>query len=228
MIYSILFNNTLTPQEAVLILLIGLLVFFVSLSMHEFAHGLAAHLMGDRTPKLSGRLTLNPIQHLDLFGFLFFVFFGVGWAKPMPVNPLNFKKYRTGMRWVSIAGILANIVLGLLSAGIYAILLATVGIPSYAMEIVYLVLEYFMIVNSALALFNILPIYSLDGFNFISTFMKADNKFIKFNLRNGFKILFGILLGSMLIELLFNIDLFGWYLSLLYNYVFAPIALLGV
>ena len=228
MIYTILFNNTLTPQEAVLMLLISLLVFFISLSVHEFAHGLAAYSMGDKTPKLAGRLTLNPVQHLDLFGFIFFVVFGVGWAKPMPVNPLNFKKYKKGMRLVSIAGVCANVVLGLLSAGIYAILLANVGNPSYAMEIVYMVLEYFMLVNSALALFNILPIYSLDGFNFVSTFMKTENKFIKFSLRNGMKILFGILLGSLLIELLFGFDIFSWYLSVLYNYVFLPIAFLGV
>lgn len=228
MIYSILFNNNLTPQEAVLMLLISLLVFFISFSVHEFAHGLVAYKMGDVTPKAMGRLTLNPIKHIDMSGFLFFLFLGVGWAKPMPVNPLNFKKYRTGMRLVSIAGICANLLLGLLSAGIYAILLATVGVSSYAMEIIFMVLEYFMLVNSFLALFNLLPIYPLDGFNFVASFMKTENKFIKFNSKYGYKILLSVLLVSLLIELLFGFDVFGWYLSLLHNYVFAPIALLGV
>lgn len=228
MIYSILFDSSLSPQEAVLMLIISLLVFFISLSVHEFAHALAAYKMGDPTPKLMGRLSLNPMKHIDMSGFLFFIFLGVGWAKPVQCNPLNFKKYKTGTRIVSIAGICANVLLGLLSAGIYAILLATVGINSYAMEIVFVVLKYFMIVNSSLALFNLLPIFPLDGFNFVSSFMKTENKFIKFNLKNGYNLMFAILIGSILIDLLFGFDIFSWYLSLLHNYVFVPIALLGV
>lgn len=228
MIYSILFDSSLSPQEAVLMLIISLLVFFISLSVHEFAHALAAYKMGDPTPKLMGRLSLNPMKHIDMSGLLFFIFLGVGWAKPVQCNPLNFKKYKTGTRIVSIAGICANVLLGLLSAGIYAILLATVGINSYALDIVFIVLKYFMIVNSSLALFNLLPIFPLDGFNFVSSFMKTENKFIKFNLKNGYNLMFAILIGSILIDLLFGFDIFSWYLSLLHNYVFVPIALLGV
>ena len=88
--------------------LISVVVFFISLAMHEFAHGFVAYKMGDPTPKMAGRVTLNPFKHLDLMGFLFFIFFGFGWAKPMPVNPLNFKKYKKGVRLVSIAGVLTN------------------------------------------------------------------------------------------------------------------------
>ena len=102
MLYQIMFSNNLTPQQAVTIFLVSIFVFFVSLAFHEYAHGFAAYKMGDLTPKLAGRLTLNPLKHLDMTGMLFFMFLGVGWAKPMPVNPLNFKKYKKGTRLVAI------------------------------------------------------------------------------------------------------------------------------
>ena len=228
MLYYILFSGSLSQQDAIIMFLFSIIVFFVSLSLHEFAHGFAAYKMGDLTPKVQGRLTLNPFKHLDLGGFLAFVFLGFGWAKPVQVNPLNFKKYRTGMRIVSVAGVLMNLFIGLLAAGIYAILLATIGFESGAMTYVQLLLEMFMLVNSSLAIFNFLPIFPLDGFNFISTFLKPNNKFLNFNLRYGSRILFGILIGSMIFELMFGIDILYWLITILYRYVFMPIALLGV
>lgn len=228
MIYSVLFNNQQNAQEAIIMFLFGIIAFFVSLAMHEFAHGFVAYKMGDPTPKAQGRLTLNPIKHLDLTGLLCFMFFGFGWAKPVQINPLNFKKYKKGIRLVSVAGVLMNVLLGLLSAGIYAILMATVGIHGEAMLYVYQLLAMFMLVNSSLAIFNFLPIFPLDGFNFISTFLKPNNKFLSFNVKYGNKILLGVLLGSLIFELLFGFDVLYWLMSLLFNYVFMPIALLGV
>lgn len=228
MLYSIIFSNQYTPQEAVIVLLISVCVFFISLTLHELAHGFVAYKMGDLTPKIQGRLTLNPLKHLDPMGFMCFIFFGFGWAKPVEYNPMNFKKYKKGMRIVSIAGVLTNVLLGLLSAGLYAILMSTVGIPSEAMGYVYMVLASFMTINSFLALFNFLPIFPLDGFNFVKTFIRGENKFTQFNYRYGSKLIWGIILGSLVIDFMFNFDVFGWYLSLLNNYVFIPIALLGV
>ena len=221
MLYYILFSSNLTAQEAVVIFLITIVAFFISLAVHEFAHGFTAVKMGDPTPKLAGRVTLNPFKHISLSGLLCFVLLGVGWAKPMPINPLNFKKYRKGIRLTSIAGILANFILGLICAIIFALIIAFAPVSN-----VYI--EYFMLVNSFLALFNILPIYPLDGFNFVTSFMKADNKFIQYNVRNGFKILLGILLATVLIDLLFGFDILDFYLSLIYNYIYMPIGLLGV
>ena len=126
----------------------------------------------------------------------------------MPINPLNFKKYKKGVRLVSIAGILANILLGLLSAGIYAILFATVGVANEFMIYVYMLLSSFMLVNSCLALFNLLPIFPLDGYNFLTTFFKGPNKYTNFNERNGSKLVIGLLLSSLVIEIFFNIDIF--------------------
>ena len=114
----------------------------ISLTIHEFAHGLAAVKMGDPTPKMAGRLTLNPFKHLDLKGFLLFILLGVGWAKPMPVNPMNFKKFKKGTRIVSIAGVLANFIIGLLAAIILAIIFANVGSASVGLSYVIEILLY--------------------------------------------------------------------------------------
>ena len=228
MLYYILFSSDLSAQEAVVIFLITLVAFFVSISVHEFAHGFTATKMGDPTPKLAGRVTLNPFKHISLSGLLCFALLGVGWAKPMPINPLNFKKYRKGIRLTSIAGILANFILGLICAIIFALIVAFAPVSNVYIEYILLLLLYFMLVNSCLALFNIIPIYPLDGFNFITSFMKADNKFIQYNVRNGFKILLGILLATVLIDLLFGFDIFDFYLSLIYNYIYIPIGFLGV
>ena len=228
MLYYILFNENLTAQEAVIHFLITVAVFMISLTVHEFAHAFAAYKMGDPTAKAAGRMTLNPFKHLNLSGFIFFMLLGVGWAKPVPINPLNFKKYKKGTRWVSSSGVLANFLLGLVSAIVCAILLATVGIEVVAMEYVYTILFYFMLVNSFLALFNILPIPPLDGFNFVASFMKGENKFLKFMVKNGFKILIGIILAGLLTDLLFGIDIFSLYLSLLYDWVYLPISFIGI
>ncbi len=228
MLYYILFNENLTAQEAVIHFLITVAVFMISLTVHEFAHAFAAYKMGDPTAKAAGRMTLNPFKHLNMSGFIFFMLLGVGWAKPVPINPLNFKKYKKGTRWVSASGVLANFLLGLISAIICAILLATVGLEVAAMEYVYTILFYFMLVNSFLALFNIMPIPPLDGFNFLASFMKGENKFLKFMARNGFRILIGIILAGLLTDLLFGFDILSLYLSLLYDWVYLPISFIGI
>jgi len=228
-LYYILFSTNLTAREAVIHFLITIGVFMVSLAVHEFAHAFSAFKCGDPTAKIMGRMTLNPFKHLTASGFLFFILLGVGWAKPVPINPLNFKKYKKGTRWVSISGILANFLLGLVSAIIMAILLATVGVGGGVfIEYAYAILMYFMLVNSFLAMFNLLPLPQFDGYNVIASFTKTENKFLAFMQRNGFKVLIGLLLAGLVTDILFGFDILTVYMSVLYDFVYLPITWLGV
>lgn len=141
-----------------------------AVTFHEVAHGLVADKLGDPTARFAGRLTLNPLRHLDPIGTLVFIFTRmIGWAKPVPVNPYNFKKPRRDMMWVSLAGPGANFLIALISAFLYNILR---DIPPLAGEGVFVekilipllsMLRYGVILNIGLAVFNLIPVPPLDG-----------------------------------------------------------------
>ena len=228
MIYFILLNSSLTAREMVIHFLITIFVYMISITIHEFFHAFVAYKCGDPTAKLAGRMTLNPFSHLNLFGFIMFIFLGIGWAKPVPTNPVNFKSYKKGTRAVSVAGVLANFTFGLLATIIYTILLATTGFSSEFLLWIQFILQYIMLVNSFLFMFNILPIPPMDGYNFITTFMKGENKFTKFATYHGFKIFLAFILVGVLTDLFFGFDIFNLYLEVIYNFVYMPITWLGV
>jgi Zn-dependent protease len=153
-----------------------ILPLLLAVTLHEVAHGYAALKMGDPTARLAGRLTLNPIKHLDLFGSLLLplilklsgspiVF---GYAKPVPVNYHNFREYRKGTLWVSAAGVLANLILAVISAALFQMLASTEASwnqSQYGLlfEFFIQLLAYSVIINCILALFNLIPIPPLDG-----------------------------------------------------------------
>ena len=135
-------------------------VIFLSLSVHEYFHGLAAYKLGDNTAKLSGRLTINPFAHIDLLGTLAMLFFGFGWAKPVPVNYSNLKHKRLGPILVALAGPLSNILLAFVSA-LLLIGLMVGGVISGGFFAEYLSMA--IIMNITLAVFNLIPLPPLDG-----------------------------------------------------------------
>ncbi|HOV78759.1 MAG TPA: site-2 protease family protein [Bacillota bacterium] len=128
------------------------------LTFHEFAHGWAAKLYGDNTARNLGRLSLNPLVHIDILGFILLIFYGFGWAKPVPVNPVNFRgDMRRGMLMVSLAGPAANIIIAVASAVILGVF-AGAGIPYFKY-----VMGYMIRINVMLGFFNLIPVPPLDG-----------------------------------------------------------------
>ncbi|MDP3695784.1 MAG: site-2 protease family protein [Desulfocapsaceae bacterium] len=141
----------------------------LALTVHEFAHGYVAFRLGDPTAQASGRLTLNPLKHLDPLGTIAFFIFHFGWAKPIPVNPAYFKDPQKDMLWVALAGPITNLVLAVISAlMVKAVMLLAQSIPySVLGEAILVPLNSTLIasvwINLVLCIFNFLPIPPLDG-----------------------------------------------------------------
>lgn len=140
-----------------------------ALTLHEYAHGYVAYRFGDPTAKALGRLTLNPVKHLDPIGALAFFLINIGWAKPVPVNGAYFKDPKKDMLWVALAGPLTNLVLAVISAMVAKILYQLVQILPYSIFAEVIVVPLFEMVrasiwiNLVLCIFNFLPIPPLDG-----------------------------------------------------------------
>jgi len=141
----------------------------LAVTLHEVAHGFIAEKLGDPTARLLGRLTLNPIKHLDPIGTIALLVFGFGWARPVPVNPNNLRNAQTSMIWVSLAGPSANLMLALFSALLLRVIIyiaATLPESSQFLpfiEPVGLMAAFGLYINIILCLFNLLPIPPLDG-----------------------------------------------------------------
>lgn len=141
----------------------------LALTLHEFAHGYVAFKLGDPTAKTMGRLTLNPIKHLDPVGTLAFFFIKIGWAKPVPVNPVFFKNPKKGMLWVALAGPATNLALAIASAFLAKLLwlLSALLPPSTLIDAFLVPLNAMCIasvwINLVFCIFNFLPIPPLDG-----------------------------------------------------------------
>lgn len=176
-------------QTYVIQLLLSLPIVLLALSLHETAHGYAAYKLGDPTANSLGRLTLNPLKHLDPIGFICMLLFGFGWANPVPINTRYFKKPRRDMAITALAGPLSNIAL----AAVFAVLLRifytvlwNLAFPSETLSqlaFYFLVFLYYGIsLNVTLAIFNLLPIPPLDGSRILSAFLPpmVAYKFMKY------------------------------------------------
>ena len=184
-----------------------------ALSLHEVGHAYAAKRNGDLTAHSMGRITLNPLKHLDPVGTLMMVFVGFGWAKPVPVNPNNFEDRKKGMLQVSLGGVAVNFVLIILSLGLL-LLTAQIGFSTGTLTnspetfgsiltmLFFNIFLYSILLNAILMAFNLLPLYPLDGFRVVQTYARPNNRYVLFMERHGLKILFGILLTGAVARIL--------------------------
>ena len=198
---------SLPPQ--VLIILAFCLIF--ALTFHEFGHAYTAHLCGDDTAKAAGRMSLNPLAHLDLFGSLMVLIVGFGYARPVPVNPNNYR-VRNADFYIASAGPLMNLLLGIIGAFLYGIL-AQNSITILAGVPLLFLLKLFIIINFNLFLFNLIPLGPLDGNSVFPHFLPPNLRirYQHWNFRYGSYALLGLVLLSILLP---NFSAFSWITSI--------------
>ncbi len=159
-------GSYLSNPSALLGLVLSLPGLLIAVTFHEYAHAFVADKLGDDTPRRQGRLTLNPLAHLDPYGTFLMIFAGFGWGKPVEINPINFNRkvsMKGGSALVSIAGPLMNFILAIICAIIYGILLRTSIVYSKTGEILMEIILYTMSMNIGLGVFNLIPLPPLDG-----------------------------------------------------------------
>jgi len=145
-------------------LIANVFVLIIAFTIHEFAHAWTANFFGDDTPRLNGRLTLNPLAHLDVMGSLMLIIAGFGWAKPVPIDPYTLRRRSSSaLMWVSLSGPLSNLALAFIGAMLFHTGLFTPSFPHGLLPTPSQILTQFVFINIVLALFNLLPIPPLDG-----------------------------------------------------------------
>lgn len=171
----------------------------IALTFHELAHGIASLKLGDPTPKMTGRLTLNPLVHLDLVGTILMVLTGFGWAKPVEINPRYYKNPKKGMALTALAGPLANLALSIVTMLIYGICFvfyAKFGILSTAMKTITSLTISFVQLNLSFMVFNFIPIPPLDGSRILGLFL-SDSAYFKIQRYERYSFLLIIVLSGM-------------------------------
>ncbi len=200
-------------EEIILRIATALPGFLVAIVVHEVSHAYVAERFGDSTARQAGRVTLNPLAHLDLFGtvLLPIILAAVGgwmfgWAKPVPVNTRNFKKVRKAIFWVSFAGPASNIILGILFAILRGLVISLLGHESQFLRPVTQMLEFAVVINFVLATFNLIPFPPLDGSKMVSSFLSYNNA-IRYESLQRYTFIFIMIL---------------WF-TRIFNYILAPV-----
>ncbi|MCL2846611.1 MAG: site-2 protease family protein [Firmicutes bacterium] len=196
MIFSIF--SAYNGWAILLALLAFVLAILVALVLHEWAHAWAAFKSGDPTAKLMGRMSLNPRAHVEPMGLMMFMIVGIGWAKPVPVNPFNYRNFKRGNFFVSVAGVTVNFILGFLFSLGYFLVYTYANMD---IGIWFFLGTFFMFgtfINIALMIFNLLPVPPLDGYNMLVSITKPNNRYMQWARNNAMVLLLTILVISML------------------------------
>lgn len=222
MIFFDLYQQLGLSREFLLACVAAAVVIIIALVSHEVCHGLVALWNGDPTAKLSGRLSLNPAVHFDPFGLLLMLLVGFGYAKPVPVNPYNYRRRRLGDVTVSAAGVTANLLLAFFSALLAMLCMtwlfnAPYGTWGYYVSfLLTYIFRFGVSVNISFALFNILPIFPLDGFRFIEAFVGEDNKVLLWIRKNSMYIILAVFVLDWVTDIVPQLSAFSpfyWYFN---------------
>lgn len=204
------------------------LAVMIVLPFHEFAHAFAAVKCGDDTPRVNGRYSLNPFAHFDVVGLVCFVLVGFGWAKPVPINPYNFRNYKRGLVWVSVAGVLTNLILAFIAYPLYRL---SMFLPDLALfdDVLQNTLHLVFRLNLTFCVFNLLPFYPLDGFRIIDATVNHSNPVYRFLRNYGQYVLLALIVLSFIaswIPQLAFLDVLGLVIGKGAYYLGLPIELL--
>lgn len=215
MLLSVLSSSGMSFSLKLVYILVIAFCVLLSLSVHEMSHGLAAYVLGDKTADSMGRLSINPMHHLDPFGAICLFLFGFGWAKPVPINPMNFRHQKAGMAFTAIAGPLSNFILAFVSRLGVAVLgnlsfNSDASVTFNIATVAYVIFNYLAVINLGLGLFNLIPIPPLDGSKILNAILPK---------RIYFKIMQYERYGFIVLIILINTPIFSSFLSFCRNAV---------
>lgn len=204
---------------------------------HEFAHAAVAVANGDPTPKINGRLTLNPLRHFDPLGFVMCALVGFGWARPVPINSANFKNFKVGLFTTAIAGVTTNYIIAFIFYPLYALSYMYVGTGTAGAYFLTTFLRLVFSYNLSVAVFNLLPLFPLDGFRVVESLTRPWNKVRQFLGKYGQPILLVLIFESFVCSVVgrfypifysfdvlgyvmtFAVDIIGWPIQALWGLI---------
>ena len=230
-------------MDQIIEIIAGLVAVIFIFAPHEFAHAFIADKNGDSTARMQGRLSLNPLRHIDPTGFVLCALTGFGWAKPVPINPSNFRNYRKGMFWTAVAGVITNYIIAFVAYPLYLLIFKYVYVENYAffynnyflscvVEVLYLSFYLIYAYGMSVFVFNLLPLFPLDGFRVVESLTREINPVRRFLETYGKYILLILVLESFLCSTvvrytdLYIIDYFnvlGWISKFAQNIIGYPI-----
>lgn len=217
--YETVYNHSNMNEYYPLEILASFFAVVVVLTLHEFSHAFVAYRCGDPTPKWQRRLTINPLRHFDLVGLLCFTLVGFGWAKPVSIEPNNFKNYRVGLALTACAGIVMNYLCAWLFCPLYLVVFHYGNVMPAFLQVFLETLTFSLFAYSlSFCVFNLLPFYPLDGFRIIDALDKRRGKVYRFLRQYGYYILLGLIVESFIcgmfvrfgIGQMANFDVLGW------------------
>lgn len=226
--------------QDILYLLASFLAVAIVLSLHEFSHAFVAYKCGDPTPKLNGRLTVNPLAHFDPLGLVLFAFAGFGWAKPVPVNPNNFKHYKSGLTFTALAGVVMNYLTAFLFYPLFLVVVYFVSTPWWPInQFLYWFTSLLCSYSLAFCVFNLIPLPPLDGWRVVEAVNRRRGKVYHFIQKYGYIFLIVLIGIHFLVQILDNysafalaarifgyIDILGYIMTYVTDFIAQPIYLL--